>query len=112
MYLHRLATNANLTRVCPVDTEDHPGDLRSSSPYQSRKTKNLAPPYLETDILKRPRACQVLHIKDHFSRLDVALGVERFQLATNHLANDLLCGQFRDRCSGHVRAVAKDSHTF
>src|SRR5437764_13830581 len=111
MYLHRLPVHANLARVRPVNAEDHPGNLGSSCPYQSRETKNLAPPYLETDILKRPCACQVPHIKDHFSRLDVALGIERFQFATNHLANDLLSGHFGYARGGHARPIAKDNAT-
>ena len=28
------------------------------------------------------------------------------------LADDLFGGQFRDGCSGHMRTIAKDSHTF
>src|SRR5205085_7653751 len=103
MYLHQPAVYANLARVRPVNAEDHPGNLGSSCPYQSRETKNLAPPYLETDILKRPAARQVPHIEDHFSRLNLALRIERFQRTTNHLADDLFGGQFRDGCSGHMR---------
>src|SRR5215471_6307640 len=94
MDLHWLSANANFTCIRPVDAEDYPGYLGSSGPDQSCETKNLALSYLETDILKHPIACQVTHIEDHFSRLDVALGVERFQFATNHLADDFLGVQF------------------
>src|SRR2546421_32809 len=111
MDLHRLAANANLACVRPVNTKNHPGNLGSSRPDQARKPKDLAPSYLEADIRKYPLARQVSHIEHDFSRLDVALGIEGFQCAPDHLTDDLLGGQFRDGRGGNARPIAKDGDT-
>src|SRR5437660_1188141 len=106
-----LSTNANLACVCPVDAEDDSGNFGSTGTDQASKSENLAPSNLEADILKDSPARQMLHSEDFFSRLDVPLGIECFQLASNHLTYDLIDGQFTYGSGGDPSAIAKNCDT-
>src|SRR5438552_16411170 len=111
MDLYPLSTNANLACICPVDAEDDPGNLGSSGTDQASKSEDLAPSNLEADILKYSPACQMLHNEDFFSRLNIPLRIERSQLASNHLTDDLIDGQFTYGSGGDPSAIAKNCDT-
>src|SRR5262249_32948050 len=82
---------------------------RSSRPYQTRETQDLALAQLEAHIGKNSRSSQMAHLKHHFPNLSLSLGEKIGEFASYHVLDDLFSRHLTDRGCNNMGAIAQDS---
>src|SRR5207244_405185 len=93
-----LAFNAHVATVYRIGAEQRADQLRAPGAHQPGETQDLAAMKHKTYVMQHTCASQVADFEQRLTDFYVLFGIQRRQLAADHLANEL-----SRRCSSELR---------